>query len=151
MSEDEALMTALRGVAARADPVPAEALLRARSAIAYRRLDAALAALTEDSSDSDKALTGVRSATARARLLAFEADDAAIEVEVTPHGERRLLVGQCIPPAAAQVTVTQGEHTVTVETDELGRFRLEAARGPMSLRCHWAQGRADIVTSWVVL
>src|SRR5262245_45371457 len=50
---DEELLTALREVAGRADPAPDEVILAARSAIAYRRMDAELAELLYDSAVED--------------------------------------------------------------------------------------------------
>ena len=156
---DEALLEDLRDVVHRLDPVPEEALLAARSMLAYLRLDAQLAELTFDSL-TDAPLVGVRSQTEVSRRLGFTADDNEVEVQVVAEGSQRRLIGQCVPADEVELTVThQGpahagpsdaSRTETV-TDDLGRFVVEVAQGVISLRCRWPSTGRVVETAWVRL
>lgn len=148
---DEALLAHLRALATIVDPVPEEAVLAARSAFAYLRMDAELAELTYDSSAEDKALAGVRSATGTTRQLTFEAGVAQLEIEITATGTTRRLVGQCLPATALDVTVRQPDAEQVTTTDDLGRFVVEVSPGPVSLRCSWPHAAQVIETAWVVI
>ena len=128
------LLARLRALAASHDPVPAEAVAAARSAIAWRTMDAELAELTEDSS-VDSGLAGVRSTDVPA-LLTFESANLTVEIEILQAGTSRRLLGQIVPPGPGQVDVDQGGATTTVEADEVGRFRADlGGAGPVRLRC----------------
>jgi hypothetical protein len=148
---DEALLAHLRALAAAADPVPEEALLAARSAFAYLRMDAELAELTYDSAVDEDQLVGVRSATGTTRQLTFQAGVAQLEIEISPAGTERRLVGQCLPATAVDVTVRQPAVQRATTTDDLGRFVLEVTPGPVSLRCSWPHAAQVIETAWVVV
>lgn len=144
---DDELMNVLRTAAQRVDPVPEDVTLRARSAIAYRRIDAELGHLTADSLAGAGAM---RSESATERLLTFAADDLEVEVEVTNEGDRRRLVGQLIPTARARISIRHADVTDDITTDELGRFRAVVGAGPVSLRATWPDGRA-VETQWVLV
>lgn len=144
---DDAVLAELRGLGARLDPVPPEALAAARSAIAWRTMDAELAKLTADTS-VEEAMAGVRG-TAAPTLLTFESPDLTVELEVleSEGGGPRRLLGQLVPPTAGTVEVRHAAGTVRVEADEVGRFSAgDIAPGPVSLRCE-ARGRV-IETDW---
>lgn len=142
---DDVMLTELRALAARHDPVPPEAIAAARSAMAWRTIDAELAELTADSL-VDPAPAGVRGAATPA-LLSFEAASLAVEVEILVDGGRRRLVGQLVPPAPGSVEVRHKGGTVRVTADEVGRFSAAGiAPGPVSLRC--AAGSATAQTDW---
>lgn len=154
---DAELLAHLRAVAGRLDPVPADAVLAARSMLAHLRLDAALAELTYDSLE-DRAPVGVRAGTAGVRLLTFDAGTVQIELEIVAEGERRRLVGQCLPPAEVVLTVHRLEHPGSrsaravwseTTTDELGRFTVDVPTGPVSLRCVWTRDDRTVETAWV--
>ena len=70
--------------------------------------------------------------------------DATVEVEVQPDA----IDGQLIPPRPGQITVHAPEGVVTtVETDEVGCFRVELeAGGLLRLECKSAGSRC--VTEW---
>lgn len=146
-ADDERLLAELRRLATVLDPVPPDALAAARSAIAWRTMDAELAELTGDPVAGPRLAAGVRGAPAPA-LLSFEAGDFAVEVEVevADGGERRLL-GQVVPPAAGDVEVRHGGEPVAVDVDALGRFSAPGiAAGPVSLRCR--VGGRVVETDW---
>lgn len=149
-AEDDGLMAELRAMAAQHDPVPLEATAAARSAIAWRTMDAELAELTADSSVAPQELTGVRGVGAPA-LLTFDAADVSVEVEVMeqPDGRRRLL-GQLIPTGPGSVEIRHGAGSVSVTADEVGRFTAaDLPAGPLSLRCH--VGDRVVETDWFLI
>lgn len=142
---DDALLGELRELAAVHDPVPPGAIAAARSAIAWRTIDAELAELTDDSSIEARPV-GVRS-TATPTLLAFDAPSLRVELEVVEAGATRRVTGQLVPPGPARVEVRHGGGALAVEADEIGRFRAEGlAPGPVSLRCTAAAGVVE--TDW---
>src|SRR6266545_551101 len=125
-----------------------------RDSFAWRTIDAALAALTYDSSSEPAAAAVVRGPDAP-RQLTFEAPELTVGVEVTVLGSHRRLIGQLVPAQRAMVTVRhQQGGMVAVEADELGRFRAEdVPSGLSSLRCQLGgieEGTA-VVTDWIVL
>lgn len=147
---EQRLLERLRRLAAAADPVPPDAELAARSAFAYRRLDAELAELLADSLDDDKQLAGVRGATrTEPRLLSFAADDRVVELEITTTGDDREVIGQLVPGTRATVELRTRSAGSTIETDELGRFEATVASGLVSLRCVWPGGGPALETAWV--
>lgn len=156
MTEDEDLMGELRELFARIDPVDPRLLEQARFAYTWRTVDAELAELSFDSLVDRDMLAGVRgdgTATLGPRMLGFGAvvggEDVAIEVEIQPGPGKPVLVGQLLPPRAADVELQASEGgVVAVAADELGRFRVEPVPpGPLRLRV-----RLDdrvVQTTWV--
>jgi hypothetical protein len=142
---DNELLTELRALAARLDPVPAEAIGAARSAIAWRTIDAELAHLTGDPA-SGKHLAGVRSGRTP-MLLTFEAPSLTVEVEVLETAAVRRLLGQLVPPTAGEIQVRHVAGTVSVAVDEVGRFTVDdVAPGPVSILC--TAGPHVVQTDW---
>lgn len=150
--EDEQLLDELRGAAGRYDPPPASVMDAARSSLTWRTIDAELAALAFDSA-VDRPAPTVRSA-GGPRQLTFDAPGLSIEVEVSPAGTRRRLVGQLTPAQAARIDVRHAGGITTVDADALGRFRADGiSAGPVSLRCHPTAppSAPRFVTEWVPL
>jgi hypothetical protein len=118
---DDKLIEELRSVLRRTDPVPGDVTDFAKAAFGWRRLDADLAELLEDS-----ALESESAALARGsggRSLTFRSDDLTIDIEV----EADTLLGQLAPvPNSATIELQDTNRTVvtTTESDTLGRFRL---------------------------
>lgn len=149
---DEALLEELRAAAHRFDPPPPAVLEAARASLTWRTIDAELAALEFDSA-VDQAAAAVRSGEGP-RLLTFSAPGLNIEVEVSPLGPRRQLVGQLVPAQAARIDVRHAGGVTTVQADQLGRFGVDAvSAGPVSLRCHLATvpPSPPVVTEWIPL
>lgn len=145
--QDIALLNRIGEVYDEIDPTPPEVYAAARAAFAWRDAEAIIAALVEDS--SLQPLAGIRSAAAP-RLLTFEADALAVEVEVAVDAERRRLVGQLVPPSAATLEVRHSDGVTTVTADDLGRFTVEVPGGPVSIACR-LPGGAVVATSWQVV
>lgn len=150
MATDERLMEELGAVLRAIDPVPNEVTLAARSAIAWRRLDADLAELLEDSA-LEQHLAGTRGGQSGWRALTFESPGGvSIEVEVTLDGTRRTVIGQVVPAANARVGLRQGKEQRVSDTDEHGRFRFDGVTaGPISLRVGHPDGPVE--TGWVTI
>jgi hypothetical protein len=151
--EEQSLLRELRSIADQVDPVPSRLKDAARGSLTWRSLDAELAELTFDSFADEAARTVVRGG-GGARLLSFQAPGEPgleIAVEVLAERGRRRLVGQLDPAQPAHVEVRQPGGARAVETDERGRFALEASAGPASLRCRTGGTGASttIVTDWV--
>ena len=144
---DDELFDELRSVLRRTDPVPAEVSDFAKAALAWRRLDAQLAELLQDSVlDEAAALTRGGGS----RSLTFRTDDLTIDVEI----QDGHLLGQLAPPpaeAAVELQGEDGELAATADADALGRFRLElGGEGRFRLRVVPPMGRA-VETSWFSL
>jgi hypothetical protein len=147
------LLEELRGLFAKADPVPPDVTEFATTALGWRRLDAELAELLDDSLLEAPSAAGTRGATAAERWLTFRATDLAIDVELQSDGETRTLLGQLAPtgPATIEAQATDGSVAATAEADSLGRFRLTlTAGGRVRLRV-LRPDRAQIETSWLPL
>jgi hypothetical protein len=151
--DDTELEEELRRIVAQVDPVPPGLLGAAVGAFAWRTIDADLAELVFDSLvDHDEAAL-VRGS-GQGRMLSFRASSLTIDVEMTGTGDSRKLVGQLLPPQRASVDIRQGDHVVTIEADELGRFSAGPLQaGPISLRCRPGAETVQppVVTDWVAI
>jgi hypothetical protein len=150
---DDELEQELRALAANREPVPAALLRAAVDAFAWRDIDAEIAELVYDSLvDTDEAAL-VRGPAGQ-RLVSFAAGGMTIDVEVAGAGPGRTVMGQITPPQRATVDIRYPGDTVTVEADELGRFRSgPLPPGPASLRLRPPPGAVGpaIVTDWISL
>lgn len=148
---DEPLVEELRRVVELADPVPARVLEAARGSFSWRTIDAELAELAYDSAVAAGGEALVRSA-GGGRVLTFESPGLSVEVEVTPSGSGRRLVGQLVPPQPAAIEIRHAAGTLAVDADELGRFAADGIPGgPVSLVCRPADGSPAVATGWLVL
>ena len=150
MSDDDDLLAQLRDMASLQDRVPDAVVAAARSAFAWRTMDAELAQLVDESHTDDERLAGVRSGDV-ATLLSFDAPGLAVEVEVLVEAGRRRLLGQLVPPQPGLVQVRHRRGRVEVSADEVGRFTADdLPPGPVSLRCQAAGGRW-VETDWFLV
>ena len=155
-SQDDELLARLGAALRGAQEPPDHVSALARLSFGLRDLDARLAELVADTAVDAPA--GVRSATAAPRLLTFSSGDTdldlEVELQVTPAGGGRDLVGQVVPPGPATLRLepAAGTGAVEADADELGRFAvsLPAAEGAWRLVCH-RPGEPAVVTSWVLL
>src|SRR5580700_7976020 len=130
-ADEAALEAGLRDAAARFDPVPAELIQAAVAAFSWRTADAELAALAFDSLLDQAGDALVRSA-GGPRLLAFQAGQLTIEVEVTGTGSSRELVGQLIPAQRAGLEIRHGTRADRIAA------RSEERRVGKECRSRWA-------------
>jgi hypothetical protein len=143
----------LRLLAADREPVPAALVQAAIDAFAWRDLDAEIAELVFDSSVNTDEAALVRGPDGP-RLVSFSAGGVTIDVEVTSTGPGRSVMGQLDPPRRATVEIRGRRDTVTVEADELGRFRSgPLPPGPASIRLRPQPGAPGpaVVTDWISL
>lgn len=131
------------------DPVPPELTLAARSAIAWRDLDAGIAELLFDSTEAEPAASGVRSG-GGPRLLSFGSADLSVEmqVETQPNGHR--IMGQLTPALVATITVRHPGGLVAATADATGAFVVDGVPpGPISLLVQPDDG-PPTVTDWIL-
>ena len=128
----ERVLSELRDLAERTDPVPGAVLGAARAALDWRRADAELAELV---TETGPVLVRGQGDPGGVRLLTFRAGEVEIELEIAVRGERRRVTGQLVP---GQATTVEALHTfglATAEVDRLGRFALpDLPSGPARLR-----------------
>lgn len=145
---DEALLVHLGSVAAQVDPVPDLVLDLARLAWTTRALDAELLQLVDQTTGAP---VGVRSTTLQPRVLTFEGDDVALDVQVEHVDGGVRLVGQVLPSplGGGSVTIEQPDGTtVSARVDDLGGFRA-AGLGRQLLRVRVElDGRRPFTTPW---
>jgi hypothetical protein len=150
---DDELEAELRRLAAGREPVPAELRQAAVDAFSWRDIDAEIAELVYDSLLDADAASLVRGPAGQ-RLVSFAAGEMTIDLEVTSAGPGRTVMGQIAPPQRAMVDIRHPRDTVTVEADDLGRFRSgPLPPGPASLRLRpppEAAGPA-VITDWIAL
>jgi hypothetical protein len=149
-TDDDRLLHNLGRVIRAGDPIPEEVTLAARSAIIWRRLEADLAELLEDSA-TEAAVAGTRGGATGWRALTFESPTGiAIEVEVLSDGAARTMLGQLIPAASGRVALRHGRTQTISTADEMGRFRFDGVpSGPVSLRVEHVDGPVE--TGWVTI
>lgn len=147
---DDDLFEEVRGVIADPEPVPPEALVAAREAWTWRRIDAELAELVADSAAGAGVL--VRGGES-SRLLSFEVADVGIDVEVTSSPAGRRMIGQVMPGGGGRLVVRRAADSITVPVDDAGRFQVDAVPpGPVSLR--WESpdlASGAVETAWTTL
>jgi hypothetical protein len=145
----EGELMALAAAGTRLDPVPPEAFQAAIASFVCRCLDAELAELTFDSARDFGELVGVRSERGQ-RALTFESPELTIEMQIDegPDGE---LVGQLVPPVAADIDIRSPDATVTVSADQRGLFWASRLPGRfLSLRIQRPGSGIDWVTTpWI--
>jgi len=143
LDDDDRLLGALRAAAESVDPVPDRLVDAARSAFTWRTIDAELAELQFDSSVDATAVRGV----AWPRQLSFDSTEASIEIEV----DHDRLVGQVVPPAEVEVTLTDAAgRTRSIRSDHVGHFAFtEVESGTVRVRAELPHGAVS--TQWFTL
>jgi hypothetical protein len=146
--DDEQLLAELRKAMRERQAVPREFVSAAKSAFAWRDIDAELAQLTYDSGHDSDPIASTRSEAASIRALTFTSVHLSIELEVT----QDCLLGQIVPPQSATIeTQARAGGTSVTPADEVGLFCVEPLpAGTFRLRCQTADG-TDVVTGWVTL
>ena len=152
---DEQLLNRLAEALGSADPMPPEVAEAAKATFTWRTIDAELAALVFDSSSDE--LVGVRGAetaagTDSARQMTFRTPGVEIELVVVSETSRRL-VGQLVPPQAAEIELHHEDFTATAQSDSLGRFLFhDVPTGSVRLTCRLPdEDGAVIQTEWIII
>jgi hypothetical protein len=146
VSSLQTLLARLARIADQLDPVPAMTYELGYASLGLRRLDAQLAELVADSADS-AGLVGVRGP-GDVRLLAYEAAELSVDVQVAYDRGRRWLVGQ-VDGTATDLRVETTSGVTPVGLDEVGRFRVDLPPG--LFRLHLAGSGGVVSTSWVTI
>jgi hypothetical protein len=134
---DDELTEVLRGCL---PPVPERVLALGRAAFRWFEPAAALATLT---SETRATPAGVRGS--GTRLLTFAGARVSVEVEICG----REIVGQLVPPSAAEVVLRSPAGERGTRTDEAGSFALsEVPAGVVSLLFRLTDA-TSVVTSWI--
>ena len=119
----------------------------AKAAFGWATVDAELADVVYDSAVDEPDFV-LRGSASDLRQITFKAAAADVTIEIEISGSR--LVGQIVPPQAAEIhVVPAGGPTLTLTTDDFGVFQLQdlaagativtasAANGSWSVRCSW--------------
>jgi hypothetical protein len=152
---DELLTSELRAFFAEVDPVPLLVSETAKASLGWRRLDADLAELLNDSALEEEPFALTRGAAAQVRAVTFSSSELTIDIEVHVDDPSRTLLGQLSPPTAATIEIqTTGDEQFSVEADSLGRFRARLPiGGSLRLRVLHPTGHATppVETSWITV
>jgi hypothetical protein len=144
--DDDRLMAHLADALDEFDPVPADALAVARSAVQLGRADDAVAELVYDSLTAGSEVSMRSDTLVEARGLSCVAGGYRLDVELIDDGG--VVLGQLDPPGAAEVHLETDEGARSTSADDLGRFRFTGARGPLRLRVLTASGQV-VLTPWI--
>jgi hypothetical protein len=143
---DDELVSALALALRELDPVPAELVKAGKTALSWRTVDAELAELVADTDDGIAAAGRSRAP----RVLTFAVGDTTLVLEVTDDQNRRRLLGQIVAPRRAEIEAAHRSGAVTVESDDLGRFRVDDfPTGPIRLSLRVPDKVSPVVTTWV--
>lgn len=145
---NQELFAGLSRIADQIDPVPELTYELGRAAFEFRRIDAELVELVLDSAVDRKSLAEVRGEL-NVRLLAFEAADLEVDLQVVRQAGRRSMLGQVVG-AVAQVRVETAEGVLTAAVDPHGRFQVDDMPAGR-IRLQVDAGGAAYVTSWVTV
>jgi hypothetical protein len=147
LDDDDQLLQLLGEVLDADDPVPADALALAMSAVDLDGLDAERAELVFDSLLDDRAVALRAGGDSEVRSLTFTSGDRTIEVDLA-NGD---LVGRVAPPGSDPLVlgVVQAGRRQEVTTDSLGRFRSTVGPGPLRLVFSDADAGSLLVTPWI--
>ena len=152
---DEQLLSRVAEALDAADPMPAAVAEAAKATFTWRTIDAELAALVFDSASDE--LVGVRGAETgsgaeAARQMTFRTPGVEIELIVVSETSRRL-VGQLVPPQAAEIELHHEDFTATAQSDNLGRFTFQdVPTGSVRLTCLLPdEDGAVIQTEWMII
>lgn len=134
----------LARIASAFDDVPAtpdRLVAAAREAFAWRRADAELAQLLDDSADAQ--LAGVRGSASARRAYRYGAGEFVVRVHVT---EATLIV-MVEPPLSVVCRVVTQDETNEHRTDELGELAVDAPDLPLRLEIDLPSGTT--ITPWI--
>ena len=145
---DEPLRLMLQRTFDADDPVPSEVTLAARSAIAWRDMDATIAELLYDSAEQSLETAGVRSIDGP-QMLSFGSEDVSVELQITRGDDGLRILGQISPAAVEGIDVFHREGTATVQPNASGSFAAgPIPAGPLSVRVR-LPGDGAVQTVWI--
>ena len=122
-------------------PIPERLTAAAHDAFSWRRADAELAELLDDSAEAQ--LVGIRGTSTDRRAFRYGAGDFVIRVHLT---EATLIV-MVEPPMSIVCRVASERATTEHRTDELGELAVDAPELPMRLEVDLPSGTT--ITPWI--
>jgi len=134
-----------------ADPVPPQVFADAAAAFG-RRTAGAVPALECHDSVLLPADSGVRAGATLPRLIGFECETLAVELQIIDEDDGRVVLGQLLPARAGLVHVRHVHGDTVAEADDHGRFQADhIPRGPLGLRIDVRVdgGSATVTTDWI--
>lgn len=143
---DEELMSDLRRVCSRIDPVPAGVVGDASAALRTRRLDEQFAELLLDSAND---LAQVRGDHEQVRLLSFQFGELSLEVQLAYLDDRVTINGIVEGARGAAEMDLGGEHR-ELPLDDDGMFTTEVPRGATRFRMTAHDG-VIVTTQWILV
>jgi hypothetical protein len=151
LSDDDTLLALLSESLDEADPVPAAAVSVAKAVAQLSDVDAEMACLMADSLVDDDTVLLRHDVMMESlggpsdRLVTFATPQLNVDLELQADGVS--VVGAITPPMSVDVDLETPGATVTVRTDELGRFHMTTSPGRCRLRIHAYEGA--VVTPWI--
>jgi hypothetical protein len=143
---DEELMSELRRVCSRIDPVPTSVVDDARRALGTRRFDEQLAELLLDSAAE---LTEVRGDQEQVRLLSFQFGELSLEVQLA-YLDDRVTINGLVEGALGTAEMELGGEHRELPIDSDGMFTTEISRGATRFRLA-AQDGVVVTTQWILV
>lgn len=145
---DLALLAELGRLAAVVDPVPDGLADRALFAITLADLQAEMVELVR----TELPALAVRAEPVEARTITFTADEAAVMITLSgpPDGDAVRLDGWAAPAARWVVELRTPTGVLREESDDDGRFVVDAPHGPASLVLRRADGTGRPVSTPVI-
>jgi hypothetical protein len=147
--EDDDLVAELREAISARQAVPDEFVEAAKSAFAWRNIDAELARLTYDSVRDLELAASLRAEQATIRALTFTSARLTIELEITSDA----VLGQVVPGQTATIIVQPGASGTQTEVraDEIGCFTIHPIpAGAFRLQCRTDTG-TEVLTGWFTI
>lgn len=148
-TRDDRLLASLAAAFEATDPIPEAVVAAAKATFTWRTIDAELASLVFDSATEE--LAGVRRADST-RQMTFRTPGVEIELVVMSETSRRV-VGQLVPPQAAEVILHHEDDERTAQSDSLGRFAFhDVPSGSIRLTCVLKDESGAVVqTEWTII
>ena len=143
---DEEMMSTLRRLYARLDPVPPNVVHDASRALETRRLDEQLAELLLDTAEE---FAQVRGDQEQVRLLSFQRGEVSLEVQLE-YQDDLVTVRGLVEGLSGTAELDLGEERRRLPVDTDGMFTAEVPRGAARFRLA-APGGVAVITQWVLV
>lgn len=123
------------------EPIPERLSDAARSAFAWRRVDAELAEILFDSAESE--LVGIRGTSTERRSFRYAANEFVLRVHLT----EETLIAMVEPPLSVPCRIVSDGNSTDHRTDDLGELAVDLPDLPLRIEVDLPSG--TIVTPWI--
>lgn len=144
--DDEELMSTLRRICSRIDPVPESVVEDASRALLTRRVDDQLAELVLDSAAE---FAQVRGAQEQLRLLSFQLGALSLEVQLE-YLDDHVAIRGLVEGMSGTPEMDLGRERRILPVDDEGMFTTEVPRGAARFRLTAANG-VFVSTQWILV